>query len=52
MYKKIVTVEVTYDSEETWEKSLQEIKEVFMLMNSVSRHAQIIGIEQGVNNNE
>lgn len=52
MYKKIITVEVRYDSEETWEKSLKEIEEVFLLMNNITRNALIVDIEQGVNRNE
>jgi hypothetical protein len=52
MYRKYVTVEVKYDSDVTWEKSLKEIKEVFLLMNNITRNASIIKIEQGVNENE
>jgi hypothetical protein len=49
MKRKYVTIEVLYDSDETWEKSLKEIEEVFLLMNNVTRHALIVSIEQGVN---
>ena len=52
MYKKLVTVEVRYDTEETWQKSLKEIEEVFLLMNNITRKAFIVSIEQGVNRNE
>ena len=44
-----MTVEVKYDTEETWEKSLKEIKEVFLLMNNITRNASVIKVEQGVN---
>tara|TARA_R110000751_G_scaffold79711_1_gene160649 strand:+ start:1638 stop:1790 length:153 start_codon:yes stop_codon:yes gene_type:complete len=47
--RKFVTVEVKYDTEETWEKSLKEIEEVFLLMNNITRNASVIKVEQGVN---
>jgi hypothetical protein len=50
--RKYVTVEVRYDSEETWMKSLKEIEEVFLLMNNITRKAKIISIEQGINGSE
>jgi len=50
--KKIVTVEVTYDTEETWEITMQEIKEIFLMMNNLKRNAIILDIEQGVNNDD
>lgn len=49
MKRKFVTVEVKYDTEETWEKSLKEIEEVFLLMNNITRNASVIKVEQGVN---
>ena len=49
MRRKFVTVEIKYDTEETWEKSLKEIKEVFLLMNNITRNASVIKVEQGVN---
>ena len=52
MKKKIVTVEVTYDTEETWEITMQEIKEIFLMMNNLKRNAIILEIEQGVNNDD
>ena len=49
MKRKFVTVEIKYDTEETWEKSLKEIEEVFLLMNNITRNASILRIEQGAN---
>ena len=49
MRTKIVTVKVSYDTEETWEITLQEVKEIFQMMNNLKRNAIILGIEQGVN---
>lgn len=49
MKRKYVTVEILYDNEKTWEKSIKEIQEVFLLMNNITRHAEIISVEQGVN---
>ena len=51
MRTKIVTVKVSYDTEETWETTLQEVKELFQMMNNLKRHAIIIDIEQGINDN-
>ena len=49
MMKKYVTVEVLYDTEETWDITLQEVKELFQMMNNLKRQATITSIEQGVN---
>ena len=50
--KKYVTVEVLYDTEETWDITLQEVKELFQMMNNLKRQATITSIEQGVNQDE
>ncbi len=52
MMTKYVTVKVSYDTEETWETTLQEVKELFQMMNNIKRHAIITDIEQGVNSDE
>ena len=52
MKKKIVTIEVSYDTEETWDITLQEVKEIFQMMNNLKRHAIITEIEQGVNHDD
>ena len=52
MMKKYVTVEVLYDTEETWDITLQEVKELFQMMNNLKRQATITSIEQGVNQDE
>ena len=52
MRTKIVTVKVSYDTEETWDITLQEVKEIFQMMNNLKRNAIIIDIEQGVNTND
>jgi len=49
MRTKIVTVKVSYDTEETWDITLQEVKEIFQMMNNLKRNAIILGVEQGVN---
>ena len=49
MKTKYVTVKVSYDTEETWDITLQEIKELFLMMNNLKRHAIILEVEQGVN---
>ena len=50
--KKYVTVEVLYDTEETWDITLQEVKELFQMMNNLKRQATITSIEQGVNQDD
>ena len=52
MKTKIVTVKVSYDTEETWDITMQEIKEIFQMMNNLKRHAIIVEVEQGVNIND
>ena len=52
MMTKYVTVKVSYDTEETWDITLQEVKELFQMMNNLKRHAIIIDIEQGVNKDD
>ena len=49
---KYVTVKVSYDTEETWDITLQEIKELFQMMNNLKRNAIILDIEQGVNHDD
>ena len=52
MMTKYVTVKVSYDTEETWDITLQEVKEIFQMMNNLKRHAIIIDVEQGINQDE
>jgi hypothetical protein len=52
MRTKIVSVKVSYDTEETWDITLKEVKEIFQMMNNLKRNAVIIDIEQGVNKND
>jgi hypothetical protein len=49
---RFVTVKVSYDTEETWEVTLQEVKELFQMMNNLKRNAIIVEIERGVNNDD
>ena len=52
MKTKYITVKVSYDTEETWDITMQEVKEIFQMMNNLKRNAIIIDIEQGVNEND
>ena len=52
MMTKYVTVKVSYDTEETWDTTLQEVKEIFQMMNNLKRHAIILEVEQGVNRDD
>ena len=52
MKTKYVTVKVSYDTEETWDITLQEVEEIFQMMNNLKRNAVIIDIEQGVDKND
>ena len=45
MKTRYVTVRVDYDSDETWEITLEEVKELFKMMNNLKRKAEIVGIE-------
>ena len=52
MKTKYVTVKVSYDTDETWDITQQEIKEIFQMMNNLKRNAIIVSTEQGVNIND
>ena len=52
MKTKYITVKVSYDTEETWDITMQEVKEIFQMMNNLKRNAIIVDIEQGVNNDD
>mgnify|MGYP001440437645 CR=1 FL=1 len=52
MKTKYITVKVSYDTEETWDITMQEVKEIFQMMNNLKRNAIIVDIEQGVNEND
>ncbi len=52
MKTKYITVKLSYDSEETYEITMQEVKEIFQMMNNLKRNAIIVDIEQGVNEND
>tara|TARA_R100000008_G_C3565147_1_gene158693 strand:- start:647 stop:808 length:162 start_codon:yes stop_codon:yes gene_type:complete len=49
MKRRVVRIEVLYDTEETWEKSLKDIEEVFLLMENITRRAKILEIGECVN---
>ena len=44
MKNKIVTVKVSYDTEETWEETLSEVKEILQMMNNMKRNAIILSV--------
>ena len=46
MVKKIVTVEVTCDSEEVWETTQQDISDIIDMLRNNSRDAKIIKIKE------
>ena len=52
MKKKYVTIEVSYDTEETWQEAKEEIEEIMDMMNNIKRKARITNIEQGVDIDE
>ena len=52
MKTKYITVKLSYDTEETYDITMQEVKEIFQMMNNLKRHAEIIEITQGVNQND
>ena len=52
MKTKYITVKLSYDTEETYDITMQEVKEIFQMMNNLKRNAMIVDIEQGVNEND
>lgn len=49
---KYITVKLSYDTEETYDITMKEVKEIFQMMNNLKRNAIIVDIEQGVNEND
>ena len=49
---KFVSIKVEYDTEETWNITLEEVQEIFHMMNNLKRHAKIVEITKGVNKND
>ena len=49
MKTKYITVKLSYDTEETYDITMQEVKEIFQMMNNLKRNAIIVDIEQGAN---
>ena len=52
MRRKYVTVEVLYDTDETWLEVKAEIEEIMDMMNNLKRKARITNIEQGIDTDE
>ena len=52
MKTKLVTVKVLYDTDDTWEITLQEVKEIFDMMNNLKRNASIVKIVEGGSPND
>lgn len=52
MKTKYVTIKVSYDTEETWDITLQEVKELFQMMNNIKRNAIIVSVEQWRDEND
>jgi|TARA_R100000353_G_scaffold50505_1_gene40032 hypothetical protein len=52
MKTKYITVKLSYDTEETYDITMQEVKEIFQMMNNLKRNAIIVDIEQGVNEDD
>ena len=52
MKRKYITIEVLYDTEETWLEAKEEIEEIMDMMNNLRRKARITNIEQGIDTDE
>ena len=52
MKTKYITVKLSYNTEETYDITMQEVKEIFQMMNNLKRNAIIVDIEQGVNEDD
>ena len=52
MKRKYITLEVLYDTEETWQEAKEEIEEIMDMMNNLRRKARITNIEQGIDTND
>ena len=52
MRVKYVTIKVSYDNENTWEETEEEVKELLSMMNNLRRNAVVVSVEQGVDSND
>tara|TARA_R100000544_G_scaffold17416_1_gene8314 strand:+ start:623 stop:766 length:144 start_codon:yes stop_codon:yes gene_type:complete len=43
---KIITVKVSYDTDETWEITKEEIRDILKMMNNLKRNAIILNEEE------
>ncbi len=50
-YKKYIEVLVEYDSQETWDETEMEMREILDMFNNLKRRVKIMNIEQGVDSN-
>jgi len=46
MKTKIITVKVSYDTDETWEITKEEIRDILKMMNNLKRNAIILNEEE------
>jgi len=42
MKTKLITVKVSYDTDETWEITKEEIRDILKMMNNIKRNAIIL----------
>ena len=45
MLKKLLVVEIEYENEEVWEKTIKDIEEMIKMLSNISRQAKIIEVK-------
>ena len=46
MLKKLLVVEIKYENEEVWEKTIKDIEEMIKMLSNISRQAKIIEVNE------
>ena len=45
MLKRLLVVEIEYENEEVWEKTIKDIEEMINMLSNISRQAKIIEVK-------
>mgnify|MGYP003148641878 FL=1 len=45
MLKRLLVVEIEYENEEVWEKTIKDIEEMIKMLSNISRQAKIIEVK-------
>jgi len=46
MLKRLLEIEIEYETEEVWEKTIKDIEEMIKMLSNISRRAKIIEVKE------